>query len=443
DYFLQRLPGHAETVGQTFVADPRVQRVLSTGSNQTAQRIQQTLAQRLNADGQPVRFVAETGGINALIADSSALPEQVVTDAVTSAFDAAGQRCSALRLLYLQADTADTVIPMLKGAMNELVMGNPADLATDIGPVIDAPAMSAIDQYIAQKKKQGHVVFQTPRPAHCARGTFIPPTLIEVGGIEDVPNEIFGPVLHVATYNREERENVMRDLNGTGYGLTFGVHTRIDEVSKELTQNSAAGNLYVNRNIIGATVGVQPFGGQGLSGTGPKAGGPLYLRHLLRVSQTEQVFLQAPVTLPGPTGESNHYWHKPRGRVLCVFEQIETGQAMLDALKATGNTPVFEEKSWAELKSSQCPADWRTVEVIPTAKLETTELAAVLFEGDADKRLALLQRLATREGAIVPLQVWSQQQSAATAVPLCLLHEVSLCVNTAAAGGNASLMTLT
>lgn len=440
---LQCLPGDGETVGQTLVADPRVQGVLFTGSNQTAQRIQQTLAQRLNADGQPVRFVAETGGINALIADSSALPEQVVTDAVTSAFDAAGQRCSALRLLYLQADTADTVIPMLKGAMNELMMGNPADLATDIGPVIDAPAMRAIDQYIAQMKKQGHVVFQTPRPAHCARGTFIPPTLIEVGGIKDVPNEVFGPVLHVATYNREERENVMRDLNGTGYGLTFGVHTRIDEVSKELTQSSAAGNLYVNRNIIGATVGVQPFGGQGLSGTGPKAGGPLYLRHLLRVSQTEQVFLQSPVTLPGPTGESNHYWHKPRGRVLCVFEQIETGQAMLDALKATGNTPVFEEKSWAELKSSQCPADWRTVEVIPTAMLETTELAAVLFEGDADKRLALLQRLATREGAIVPLQVWSQQQSAATAMPLCLLHEVSLCVNTAAAGGNASLMTLT
>lgn len=440
---LQCLPGDGETVGQPLVADPRVQGVLFTGSNQTAQRIQETLAQRLNADGQPVRFVAETGGINALIADSSALPEQVVADVITSAFDAAGQRCSALRLLYLQADTADTVIPMLKGAMRELIMGNPADLATDIGPVIDSQAMRMIDHYIAEKQKQGHAVFQTPRPAHCARGTFVQPTLIEVGGIADVPSEVFGPVLHVATYDRGQREAVMRDLNATGYGLTFGVHTRIDEASQQLTQASQAGNLYVNRNIIGASVGVQPFGGQGLSGTGPKAGGPLYLLHLLRESETKPVFLQSPVSLQGPTGESNQYWHKPRGRILCIFDRIDTGQAMLSALKITGNTPIFEQKSWAKINPSKRPTEWATIEVLATDDLGTAEFAAVLFEGDADKRLELLQRLARRSGAIVPLQVWPRQQSTdATAVPLCLVHEVSLCVNTAAAGGNASLMTL-
>ena len=216
-----------------------------------------------------------------MVVDSSALAEQVVVDVLSSAFDSAGQRCSALRILCLQDDVADRMLTMLKGAMAELEVGDPRRLSVDVGPVITAEARDAITAHIEKMRGRGHKVTQTPLGDAAARGTFVPPTLIEVSKIADVEREVFGPVLHVLRYKREALDKLIDDINAAGYGLTFGLHTRIDETIARVVERIEAGNIYVNRNIIGATVGVQPFGGSRLSGTGPKAGGPLYLSRLV------------------------------------------------------------------------------------------------------------------------------------------------------------------
>ena len=246
-----------------------------TGSTEVARSIQSTLAERGN-----IPLIAETGGQNAMIVDSSALPEQVVADVLASAFDSAGQRCSALRVLCLQDDIADRVLEMLKGAMAELKLGDPARLETDVGPVIDASAQLALNSYV--QSKRSHILFQTPLPASCADGTFVAPTLLRIQSIKELTHEVFGPILHVIRFKRDDLPNLIDGINGTGYGLTLGIHSRIDETIDFVTDRARAGNIYVNRNMIGAVVGVQPFGGEGLSGTGPKAGGPLYIHRLLR-----------------------------------------------------------------------------------------------------------------------------------------------------------------
>ena len=228
-------------------------------------------------------LIAETGGQNAMLVDSSALAEQVVSDVVASAFDSAGQRCSALRVLCVQDDGADRVVAMLKGAMAECRSGDPATLAVDVGPVIDEDARRGIEAHIETMRMKGRAVFQSARGdgAATADGHFVLPTLIELEHIAELEREVFGPVLHVVRYRRKDLAATIEQINATGYGLTFGVHSRIDETIAQVVARARAGNVYVNRNMVGAVVGVQPFGGEGLSGTGPKAGGPLYLYRLL------------------------------------------------------------------------------------------------------------------------------------------------------------------
>jgi len=271
---LQFLPGDGPTVGGTAAADARIAGVAFTGSTETARLIHRSLAER---DGPIATLIAETGGQNAMFVDSSALPEQVVKDAVYSAFNSAGQRCSALRLLCVQEDVADRVIELLVGNMDELVIGDPALLATDVGPVIDAEACEILESHVARMETDAKVLHQCELAQDAIAGTFFAPTLIEIDSIDVLKREVFGPVLHVLRFGRKDLEKTIAAVNGTGYGLTMGLHSRIDARARGLVQSSAAGNIYVNRNMIGAVVGVQPFGGRGLSGTGPKAGGPHYL----------------------------------------------------------------------------------------------------------------------------------------------------------------------
>ena len=270
---LQLAPGDGK-VGAALTADPRIAGVAFTGSTETARIINRALAAR---DAPIATLIAETGGQNALIVDSSALPEQVTRDVMSSAFQSAGQRCSALRVLYLQEDVADGMLGMIKGAYEALVIGDPADLATDIGPVIDTEARAALDGHVAAMRHAGRKVWQRELPPECERGTFVAPAIIEIDSITDLQKENFGPVLHVARFRADALEQVIDDINRTGYGLTLGLHSRIDATRRLVESRARVGNLYVNRNQIGAVVGSQPFGGEGLSGTGPKAGGPHYV----------------------------------------------------------------------------------------------------------------------------------------------------------------------
>ncbi|MFN7387666.1 MAG: bifunctional proline dehydrogenase/L-glutamate gamma-semialdehyde dehydrogenase PutA [Lysobacteraceae bacterium] len=271
---LQFLPGDGATVGAGLTRDPRVAGVAFTGSNETAWAINRTLAAR-NA---PIAsLIAETGGQNALIADSSSLPEQVVKDAVASAFDSAGQRCSAARVLFVQDDIADKVMHMLAGAMDELVIGDPGLLSTDVGPVIDEDAKRNLEAHAARMDKEARLIKMAPLPGAVAHGCFVAPRAYELKSLSQLDREVFGPILHVVRWKADNLDGVINDINGTGFGLTLGIHSRIDATIDHIAKHVRVGNCYVNRNQIGAVVGVQPFGGEGLSGTGPKAGGPHYL----------------------------------------------------------------------------------------------------------------------------------------------------------------------
>src|SRR5437763_9192806 len=350
---LQLLPGRGETVGAALVADPRIAGVLFTGSTAVARAINGTLAQRAD---DPV-LIAETGGQNAMIVDSSALLEQVVADTLSSAFDSAGQRCSALRVLCLQHDIAERVLAMLKGAMAELTIGDPRRLDTDVGPVIDAAAHASLEQHVERMRAAGALVFQLPLPGACAHGTFFQPTLIEIDRIEALSGEVFGPVLHVLRYREGELGSLIASINATGYGLTHGIQTRIDETVDAVCAQIRAGNIYVNRNMIGAVVGVQPFGGDGLSGTGPKAGGPHYLRRLVRENATSLPRgFAAPVELPGPTGESNTLSLWPRGRIACIADDEKALHAQVSLAAATGNLALLTRSEAAKRIAMQADA---------------------------------------------------------------------------------------
>ncbi len=271
---LHFLPGDGTTVGARVVADPRIAGVAFTGATETARSINRVLAAR---DGTIAQLIAETGGQNAMFVDSSALPEQVVLDAAYSAFNSAGQRCSALRILCLQADIAPRVLGLLKGYMEELTIGDPAELATDVGPVIDRDAQDKLATHVDRLRAKGAKIHQYRLPEDTSAGTFFPPTVIEVKNLDELQHEVFGPVLHVLTFPASRLDATVDAVNNLGYGLTMGLHSRIDSRARSLVNRSGAGNIYINRNMIGAVVGVQPFGGRGLSGTGPKAGGPHYL----------------------------------------------------------------------------------------------------------------------------------------------------------------------
>jgi RHH-type proline utilization regulon transcriptional repressor/proline dehydrogenase/delta 1-pyrroline-5-carboxylate dehydrogenase len=271
---LHLLPGDGPSVGAPLTADERIAGVAFTGSTETARLINQSLAKR---NGPIVPLIAETGGQNVMIVDSTALPEQVVHDVVISAFQSAGQRCSALRVLFLQADVADRMLDMLAGAMAELSIGDPGLLATDVGPVIDEEARDMLEGHAKRMTAEGRLIKRCELGPGCAHGTFVAPAAFEIDGLSRLQREVFGPILHVVRFAGDRIDDVIEAVNATGYGLTLGIHSRIDTTVDYIRRRLKVGNAYVNRNMIGAVVGVQPFGGEGLSGTGPKAGGPRYL----------------------------------------------------------------------------------------------------------------------------------------------------------------------
>ncbi len=473
---LRLVPGRGEIVGAALVADRRVRGVLFTGSTEVARAINRTLAER----GGEASLVAETGGQNAMIVDSSALPEQVVQDVLASAFDSAGQRCSALRVLCLQEEIADRVLDMLRAAMTELRVGDPMRLETDVGPVIDAEARGRLVAYVERMRAAGHSVFQPALPAACEHGRFVPPTLIGIDAIGVLEGEVFGPVLHVLRYAGDRLDALVTDINATGYGLTLGVHSRIDETVARVVVGARVGNIYVNRNMIGAVVGVQPFGGEGLSGTGPKAGGPLMLPRLggaegltpaavggrrqagglppplrllaawaeaggdLRLAQScadygAATLLDAEVELPGPTGERNTLRFAPRGDFLCLAGDDEALREQLAAVLASGNRPVFEATPLHERVARALPEPLALGVIGWRSGRDFAGLAGVLFSGDAAE-LARVRRLAAAvEGPLIAVLVAGRGGR----YPLySMLAERVVSINTAAAGGNATLMTL-
>jgi len=283
---LHLLPGPGETVGAALVKDPRIAGVAFTGGTETGIAINRALAAR---EGPIARLIAETGGLNAMIVDSSALPEQVVDDALASAFDSAGQRCSALRVLFLQEDIADDTLRMLIGATRELRIGDPFDFATDVGPVIDEEARAALEAHKKRMRKVAKELLDLPLGEAHAAGSYVSPAIYEIPAISMLEREVFGPILHVVRFSGDLLDEVCSSINATGYGLTLGLHSRIKATADFVAARVKVGNMYVNRNQIGAVVGVQPFGGEGLSGTGPKAGGPHYLQAfaLERVRSTD------------------------------------------------------------------------------------------------------------------------------------------------------------
>lgn len=480
---VQMLPGDGEAVAGKLSQDARIQAIMFTGSTDVAKILQRTLSKRLNQFGQPVTFIAETGGQNAMIVDSSALSEQVVIDIIQSAFDSAGQRCSALRLLCLQDDQAETVLSMLKGAMQQLTLGQPYRLDTDIGPVIDAPAQQQINQHIQRLKQQGCAVYQLDQQIEQLNleGTFVPPTLIELSDISELQQEIFGPVLHVIRYQHGQIPDLITAINAKAYGLTMGLHTRIDEHIDVVMQHAHVGNLYINRNMVGAVVGVQPFGGEGLSGTGPKAGGPLYLYRLMQHCSHKpldspyaarplsldlptpaalQIFKQwqmqyAPSVQPatdaatmirqqfeltGPTGERNLYRIAPRQGILCLAEQTDDLMRQLATVFSLGSQVVLCSKQHsASTLIQHFPAELLPyIHVIDDLQHGAFDL--VIHHGEGQALLHLQQQLALRPGGIIQIV---HLPTADSTIPLeRLIIERVISINTAAAGGNTSLMTL-
>jgi len=486
---VQLLPGRGSVVGSKLVADARVQGVLFTGSTEVARMLQGSIAGRVDANGRAIPLIAETGGQNAMIVDSSALPEQVVSDVLVSAFDSAGQRCSALRVLCVQEEAADRILEMLLGAMAELRVGSPDRLATDVGPVIDQGAKDGIDQHTEGMRAKGRRVHQVAgRSEHPLQmGTFVLPTLIEIESISELEREVFGPVLHFVRFKRDELDGLIAQINGTGYGLTMGLHTRIDETIARVVGSAHAGNVYVNRNMVGAVVGVQPFGGEGLSGTGPKAGGPLYLYRLLSrrpddvlarslADRSEVPAAPVPrppasalaalmdwagsrggnlpkaclrlaglarsgeaIVLPGPTGERNVYTIVPRASVLCLASDDADRLVQLAAVLAVGSRAIWPAEAQELLR--RLPAavqahvaiarDWTRKEIA---------FDAVLLHGSREELASVQHQLSRREGPVISVE---RLESGDTSVPLeRLVIERALSINTAAAGGNASLMAI-
>ncbi|MDP7149662.1 MAG: bifunctional proline dehydrogenase/L-glutamate gamma-semialdehyde dehydrogenase PutA [Paracoccaceae bacterium] len=429
---LQLLPGYGRDIGKALTSDPRINGVAFTGSTATAKAIQGAMAEGC-APGTPL--IAETGGLNAMIVDSTALPEQAIRDIVISAFQSAGQRCSALRCLYVQEDIADTFTEMLIGAMDELQLGDPWQLQTDVGPVITQDAQRDINAYVDQAASSGRLAHRLTAPSE---GTFVAPALIRVSGIADLGHEVFGPVLHIATFKSNELNRIIADINATGYGLTFGLHTRIDDRVQMIAEAVDAGNVYANRNQIGAIVGSQPFGGEGLSGTGPKAGGPHYLvrftRQPVSVAKTaspatKESTLTAELIaaantpsvptvsiLPGPTGELNRLSTLPRPPVLCLGPGAETARKQADLIRKLGGHAVV--------------CDGR----VPARRLTELPLfGGVLWWGSESEGRAYAKALVKRTGPIIPLITAEPDIAHA-------LLERHLCVDTTAAGGNASLL---
>jgi len=482
---LQLTAGDGATIGSALTGNPNIAGVCFTGSTATAQIINRNIANNGNPSAV---LIAETGGLNAMIVDSSALPEQVVTSVIESAFQSAGQRCSALRMLYVQEDIFDKFLTMLKGAMDLLQVNNPWDLSTDIGPIIDNEAHQSISDYISANNKN---ILHSGNLSPLQHGHFISPTLIKINGIAELEKEIFGPVLHIASYKAGDFFKVIDDINASGYGLTFGLHTRVDERVQDAVNVIDAGNIYINRNQIGAIVESQPFGGKNLSGTGPKAGGPHYLLRFLELAEGTQeastvttdndidkpllkditanlaglpndlAFCAGEIStalalagshyhptidLPGPTGESNRLSMEPAGNIVCFHSSDESlWIAQTIQCVALGNsvTMIGNEAS-ARLQQLSQWLDEATIQKVHAidASIDdndvhdifaTNDIAAVVTQSDSDAIRQLRKLLSARDGAIVPISTSLFDISP-------LVDEKSLCIDTTAAGGNASLL---
>ena len=524
-------------VGQNIVPDERVQAVMFTGSTETGSWISQKLAER---HGDPVPLIAETGGQNCMVVDSTALPEQVVDDVVASGFQSAGQRCSALRVLFLQEEVADKIITMIKGAMQELHVGDPAFLSTDVGPVIDEKALGALNEHVDYLKSRAtlHFACKAPEMGDIGHNFFVP-RLYEISDLSVLTKEVFGPCVHVIRYKADQLENVIDQINGTGFGLTMGIHTRIEEKSQYLAARSRAGNVYVNRNMIGAVVGVQPFGGRGLSGTGPKAGGPAYLTRLVKdkmtvadkemtseqqaafaeqisacESQASQVnaimstakgqelnwsfkplndklsvlrqmlaslasnkvvltnetdlpqFLTAAraqmlyiekrlekaLVLPGPTGESNTLYLESRG-TLAAVRCADTSfsywmMSVISALAAGNNVVALVDDAFvaettaiaSTLTNAGLPKGCFQVLAMGHANtlLNNAYLAGAIVDNTSVFKKYVGETIAARKGAILPLITAYTNQGLFER----MVTEKTVTIDTTAAGGNASLMTM-
>jgi RHH-type proline utilization regulon transcriptional repressor/proline dehydrogenase/delta 1-pyrroline-5-carboxylate dehydrogenase len=418
-----------------------------------------------------------------MIVDSTALPEQVVADVLRSAFDSAGQRCSALRLLCLQREIADPILTMLEGAMQELRVGNPADIATDVGPLIDEQARAGIDAHLRAMRPQ--LRCQSPLTAECERGVFVPPSLIEIASVSELKAEVFGPVLHVLRFDRRRLGALLDAINATGYGLTLGVASRIDATINEIIERARVGNVYVNRNMIGAVVGVQPFGGQGMSGTGPKAGGPLYLQRLLRqapaprwyteqrarvpqhlrqliawlgaapddnlaltLQQRSELLAQAEryadttmlgvgTALSGYVGESNELRLRPRGVLRATARSAAALLAQLAAALATGNTLSVDQSELAAALRAALPEALRATLAEQALHYEAVLVDASEAQLHPQWLRQLCQQLAAAEGAIVQVVVANEDYALER-----LMVEQSVSINTAAVGGDTRLLAL-
>ncbi|WP_333832945.1 L-glutamate gamma-semialdehyde dehydrogenase, partial [Rubrimonas sp.] len=483
---LQLLPGDGPGVGGPLCADPRIGGVCFTGSTEVARLIHRALADNAPADA---ALIAETGGLNAMIVDSTALPEQAVRDIVASAFRSAGQRCSALRMLYVQEEACERLLTMLFGAMDALEIGDPWALDADVGPVIDEQARADIESYIEAQAAAGRVLKRLQAPM---RGLFVGPTVIEVEGIAALEREVFGPVLHVARFRARDLDRVIDAVNASGYGLTFGLHSRIDARVRRVAERLHVGNVYVNRNQIGAVVGSQPFGGEGLSGTGPKAGGPFYLRRLRRAPSQEtpeaedaqQIdataaqaglatlaargsaerpdirkalaaalagaegpvaealaaldrFDPGPFEMPGPTGESNRLTLHPRGTALCLGPDARTALAQAVLALGTGCGALMiapgAPEAAAALRAAGAPVAALDGAMAPEALATLQGFALVADAGGPERGRALRRALAARDGPILPLVRDLRS-------PERFVVERHLCVDTTAAGGNAALL---
>lgn len=518
---LQLLVGPGKPIGEQLVPDSRIRAVMFTGSTGTGQWINQTLAAR---EDNSIPLLAETGGQNAIIVDSTALPEQVVDDVMTSGFQSAGQRCSALRVLFLQEDVADKIITMIKGAMAELHVGDPQWLSTDVGPVIDCAALERLQAHQQRlatlPNAQARLHYATAIPSDLPDGNYFAPHLYELQSLDLLSEEVFGPVVHIVRFKSNELDDVIAQINRAGFGLTLGVHSRIEAVCDKVARQAKVGNVYINRNIIGAVVGVQPFGGRGLSGTGPKAGGPAYLQSMVctkeksaaislslpapdanskadktiakvvkaqgiwesigfdaRLNQLRRLLanmanlesvpnleamlhnsqdslhsmdeqFSAVKCLPGPTGESNLLGYEARG-VLLVMKPVEQSfchffAPLVSALLAGNGLVVELQEGDKELfqhllafakevdmpANLICAADQQLV----ACALQSASLAGVVVPGFSVELQAIL---AKRDGAILP-----QIQANDRFFEQRLLVEKTVTTDTTAAGGNASLMSI-
>ena len=428
EHALKLVYGTGSTIGPVITSSKNVNGVAFTGSTTTAKIINKSMSENLKPEAV---LIAETGGLNAMIVDSTAMPEQAVIDIVASAFQSAGQRCSALRVLYLQEDIAECFLKTLYGAMDQLNIGNPRDFSTDIGPVIDRVAQDKINMHIESARLENRILKQCTCPNE---GTYVAPSVIKIDGIQQLKEEIFGPVLHVALFKSDEIDKVISDINATGFGLTFGLHTRIDDRVQHIVDRVECGNIYVNRNQIGAVVGSQPFGGDGLSGTGPKAGGPKYLHRFAKVtphiigpvdtvnisvSEIENIFekqkfnsaIEANLEMPGPVGESNQYSQHARKHVLCIGPN---SKQQLELAKSAGCSVVALEGRPSE-----------------DVLFRLTNIDAVIDWSDTAYETRKI--LSKRAGAIVPVFVEKDFKS-------WMFKEKHICINTTASGGNADLL---